>query len=293
MKVVRVGTKKNSSKNENVTPQNAENINLQESFDVEESNAAYSNDKPTCIRCYTHSEKDIQNINGIIMRFNVGKTDFDLQRVGYKMIDEKSREIDIAILHAQNYSIKSEEYAVINKFLSSALEENEIEFDFIDFGDSHKNTADGWLKVDNTSTLGEFITIEKGSVSDELFNYIRSRTNLPVDIVSIRIPITAMGITYETQWVNGIENDIKKNEDLKSDNTVNISVFAYTEDASDNIDTVLSQFGKSIGRSMCDYTEKTDNGYFRVIRMSVILDESGVRLIDSLGWIKDIIVSEF
>lgn len=257
-------------------------------------------DTPTCIRCYLKNEKDIQTLNGMLLRFNIGKDNLVIQRVGYKMTDGRMAEIDIAALHAANYSANPTEYAVINHWLSSFMKENNIEFKFIDFSDCYKNSADCHLAIDGMSTLGEFITIEKGSVTDELFEYIRNRLNLPMDIVSISIPVhdeTGIFITYHTEWIRGEVRGDNKNEDAtqtsqNDTNTLDISVSAYTEDASDSIDLIISQFGSAIGRSVYDYTENANGCYYRVIRMTVTLNETGKRLIDSLDWVKDVVISK-
>lgn len=254
---------------------------------------------PTCMRCYIKNEKDIQKLNNMILRFNVGKTDLDIQRIGYKMVDGKMAEIDIAALHAENYSVNKAEYEVINRYLATFMKQNDIGFKFIDFGDSHKNSADCYLTIDGLSTIAEFITIEKGSVSDDLFSYLRNKLNLPVDIVSISIPISdksGIFVTYHTEWVRKEE---KVKEDKKEENTFNqvsesdaieVSVYVYTEEASECVDLVLYKFNNAIGRSMYDYTEKDKNGYYRVIRMSVILNDLGNSLVNSLDKIDNIVV---
>lgn len=252
-------------------------------------------DTPTCIRCYLKNEKDIQTLNGMLLRFNIGKDNLVIQRAGYKMINDKMAEIDIVALHDVNYSVNPTEYVVINNWLATFMEENNIEYEFIDFEDCYKNSADCHLAIDKMSTLGEFITIEKGSVTDELFEYIRNRLNLPVDIVSISIPISdesGIYVTYHTEWVRENMHNNDKNENASQTNQndtdiLSISVSAYTEDASDSIDLIISQFGSAIGRSVYDYTEKSDGRYYRVIRMDIILNETGKRLIDSLEWVKD------
>lgn len=257
-------------------------------------------DTPTCIRCYLKNEKDIQALNSMLLRFNIGKDNLIIQRVGYKMIDGKMTEIDIAALHAENYSVNPTEYVMMNHWLTTFMRENNIEFKFIDFADSYKNSAGCHFAIDGMSTLGEFITIEKGSVTDEMFEYIRNRLNLPVDIVSIGIPISdeaGVFVTYHTEWIHKDEHDNNKKEDNSQINqnntdTVDISVSAYTEDASDSIDLIISQFGSAIGRSVYDYTEKTNDCYYRVIRMSITLNETGKRLIDSLEWVKDAVVTK-
>ena len=257
-------------------------------------------DTPTCIRCYLKNEKDIQTLNSMLLRFNIGKDNLIIQRVGYKMINGKMAEVDIAALHAANYSADPTEYVMMNSWLTTFMRKNNIEFKFIDFADSYKNSAGCHLTIDGMSTLGEFITIEKGSVTDELFEYIRNRLNLPVDIVSISVPISdesGVFVTYHTEWINKDEHDNNKKEDnslinQNNTDTVDISVSAYTEDASNSIDLIISQFGNAIGRSMYDYTEKADNRYYRVIRMTVNLNETGKRLIDSLDWVRDATVSK-
>ena len=257
-------------------------------------------DTPTCIRCYIKGEKDIQALNGMLLRFNSGNDNLVIQRVGYKMIDNKIAEIDIAALHSEDYSVNTAEYTAINHWLVAFMKNNDIEFKFINFTDSYKNSAGCHLDIDRMSTFGEFITIEKGSVTDELFEYIRNRFNLPVEIISISIPIsyeTGMFVTYHTEWISrSVDNEEKDKDVIQHTSTdvdsVNISIVAYTEDASENIDVILSQFGSAIGRCVYDYTEKSTNRYYRSIKMSITLNETGQRLIDSLGWVKDVIVSE-
>lgn len=255
---------------------------------------------PTCMRCYIKNEKDIQKLNGMILRFNIGKTDLVIQRIGYKMVDGKMAEIDIAALHNEEYNVNEAEYGVINHYLATFMKKNDIGFKFIDFADSHKNSADCYLAIDGMSSLSEFITIEKGSVSDDLFAYIRNRLNLPVDIVSISIPISdksGIFVTYHTEWIRSevekdkMENDSKQLSEF-ANTTINVSVYAYTEDASESIDIVLSRFHKAIGRSVYDYTEKNNDGYYRVIRMSVFLNDLGKNLIGSLEVIDNAVVTK-
>jgi hypothetical protein len=260
-------------------------------------------DTPTCIRCYIKNEKDIQKLNGMMLRFNVGKVHLVLQRVGYKMDNEKMSEIDIAALHDPDYSVNSTEYAIINRYLTAFMKENDISFKFINFDESYKNSAGCHIAIDGMSTLGEYITIEKGSVTNELFSYIQNKLNIPVDIVSISLPISdnsGIFVTYHTEWVKGtVEDNNVMEEDNKSahqkdnpSNSINVSIFAYTEKASESLDLVISQFQSAIGRSMYDYTEKKHDGYFRVIRMNVTMNETGKRLIDSLEWIDNILINK-
>lgn len=295
VKKIKVGLKK-------ARPENQCNIAITNRNEViKSSDETEIPDTATCIRCYIKNEKDIQKLNSMMLRFNVGKENLILQRVGYKADNGKMAEIDIAALHDMNYSANSTEYVVINHYLATFMKENDIAFKFIDFGDSYKNSAGCHIAIDGMTTLGEYITIEKGSVTDELFSYIQNKLNLPVDIVSISIPISdnsGMFITYHTEWVRGTAeentNENNKNMSQKNNpaNSISLTVYAYTEDASESIDLVISQFQSAIGRSVYDYTEKKHDGYFRTIRMNVTLNETGKRLIDSLEWIDNILVNK-
>lgn len=284
--------------------QNATGVaNISDPPVFQNQNADEIPDTPTCIRCYIKNVSDIQKLNAMFMRFNIGRDNVVIQRVGYMMEGNLMTEIDIAALHVNGYTVYPSEYLTINRHLTSFFKENAIDFKFIDFEDSHKNSADCCLVIDGMSTLCEYITIEKGTVSDELFNYLKERLNLPVSIVSIRIPIsdkTGFSITYDTDWKRG-NIDTDKNDEKEStidknnasdDKLINITVMAYTEDASDSIDVILSQFGSAVGNSMYDYTEKKHDSYIRIIKMDVILNEYGFRLIDSLEWVNNVIVSK-
>ena len=153
---IRLKTKNACSKNDKSEPMDQ---NLDTTEEIPNS--------PTCIRCYMNNEYDIQNLNAMLMRFNIGRDNIVLQRVGYKTEGESIREIDIAALHTNGYTISPTEYLSINKYLKSFFEKNKIEFEFIDFSNSYKNSADCHLAIDGMTTLGEYITIEKGTVSDE------------------------------------------------------------------------------------------------------------------------------
>lgn len=280
---IRVATKKYNSKKvvDSDIAQNNVKVNLEGEIP----------DTPTCIRCYIKNEKDIQILNSMLLRFNTGKDNIVIQRVGYKMINGKMAEIDIAAVHTVSYSVNTTEYTVINHWLITFMKENNIEFKFIDFADSYKNSNTCHFAIDKMSTLGEFITIEKGFVTDELFEYICNRLNLPADIVSISVPISEVFATYNVKWVKEDMHNNDKNEDEPqaslNDTNLNISVSAYTEDASDSIDLIISQFGSAIGHSVYDYTERSNDYYYRVIRMNITLNETGKHLIDSLEWVKD------
>lgn len=294
---IRIATKKSNTKNNST-----EMINNTTAQKETESNKEQEiPNSATCIRCYIKSEKDIQNLNNVLCRFNNNSEVLTIKHVGYKIIDDKIAEIDIAALHDPNCSVNPEEYAVINGWLTSFMRRNNIEFKFINFTDSYKNSTDCHLVIDKTSTLGEFITLEKGSVSDELFEYVCSRLNISADIVSISIPISSedgIFVTYNTKWVREEIHDSDKKEEKSKppyqgeDNAINISVYVYTEDASDAIDVIISKFNNVIYRYMYDYTEKGKDRYSRVIRMSVIPNNIGELLINSLKNTRDVIVSK-
>lgn len=259
-------------------------------------------DTPTCIRCYIKSEKDIQNINAIILRFNVGRTDIVIQRVGYKMIDGKMAEIDIAALHREKYTATAADYISINSFFDAMLSKANIKCEFIDFADCHKNSAGGYFAIDKSSTIGEFITIEKGSVSDELFSYVCDRIGFPTDIISISIPIhnqSGIFITYNTEWVPGKPNDTRKDSKISeqdatntNDNRVKITVAVHNKSANESFNLIISQFHSAILECVYDYIADEDSKFFRTICMIIDKNETGNRLIDSLGWVNDIVVSE-
>lgn len=286
VKKIKVKTKSTQPKKDSVS----ENFNENTSINEVEVNIP---DTPTCVRCYVDTVRQIQTLNAMLMRFNVGKEHLVLQRVGYKTELGMVTEIDIAALHDNEYTVDAAEYETINGYLASFFKDNEINFKFIDFSDSYKNSADCHLAVDGLTTLCEYITIEKGTVSDELFCYLKERLNLPIDIVSIRIPIsdsTGFFVTYDTEWVRANRNtDTVNDEKSDSENNIaSVSIVAYTEDASDSIDLILNQFNSAIGNSMCDYTEKNSDSYYRIIKIEVTRNEAGNRLIDSLGWVNNV-----
>lgn len=259
-------------------------------------------DTPTCIRCYIKSEKDIQNINAIVLRFNVGRTDIVIQRVGYKMVDGKMAEIDIAALHREKYTATAADYISINNFFDAILNKADIKYEFIDFADCHKNCAGGYFAIDKSSTIGEFITIEKGSVSDELFSYVRDRVGFPSDIVSISIPIhdqSGFYITYNTEWVPGKMDNTKEDDKTSEqsaadtdDKHAKITVHIYSKKASESVDLIISQFNSAILERVYDYIADENNKFFRTVCIIIDKNEAGNRLIDSLGWVNDIIVNE-
>ena len=262
------------------------------------------NADPTCIRIFIDNEDCLQYVNNMMMRFNVIKDNdnISLQRVGYKLnADNKPTEIDIAILHEDNYTVPKVEYRLINNYLSTRLNVGGVRYQFIEFEDSYRNSADCSLSIQyDNNVVTEFITLERGSIDDKLFSYLCDRYGENgLNIQSIRIPITEVFITYDAKW----EKEEKSNnhnkscddkiqncdEDCHKDST-NITICIYDTDASDNVDGLMAQFAKSIGDKVYDYTEQTPSKYMRVINLDIIRNSDGMRFIDSLAWVNNVII---
>lgn len=319
VKKIRVATKKKEPVvTENVTDVGVDTDVNNVSINADTKNNIANSTTPTCIRLYIDNESALQYVNAMMMKFNAeNKTQniLSLQRVGYKLnANNTPSEIDMAILHhKEGCVISPEEYTNINNHLTTNLEMNGIRYQFIDFADSYRNTSDTAASRINykNESVTDYITLEKGSVTDELFEFLCTKyIGIYEDIIqSIRIPITECSFTFKTEWVKvdkrdeSNADDVKKSEDsqvkeadrqesAKNDNEImNVTICIYDVKASDDVDRLLSQFAKSIGNKVYDYTEQTPNKYFRVININVIPDINGTRLIDSFGWVNNIAVA--